>query len=433
MKNLIFSIIAFVLISNVIAQAPGKMTYQAVIRNANDQLIANTQVGVRISILQGSANGLQVYQEIQTPTTNANGLVSLEIGPLSAIDWSVGPYFIRTETDPSGGFNYTISGTNQLLSVPYALYAANSPAGAQGPPGPQGIQGVPGNDGATGPAGPQGIQGPVGPQGAPGVGLNNQGIWVSGTSYNPNDYVFAPSSSNPLVNSMFIVQAGASFVSNTNPADDLANWVEFEAPAGPQGLQGIQGPAGQDGATGPQGPQGIQGPAGQDGATGLTGADGQGGVTIAGINVTISGSGTIESPYVINAQISSPTYTVGLNADLGGYVLYVTPDGKHGLVVATVNQSSNCSWFDAQNIISDPANHDANGQKFTDWRMPTKYELNLMYLAGDAIGGFQPDYYWSSTETNFSNGDVWTHDFHMGDIIGQSPTFQNYVRAVRAF
>ncbi len=112
------------------AQSPEKMSYQAVIRGADDNLLTDTQVGIQISILQGSANGTAVYIETQEPTTNANGLVSIEIGAgtvesgdFSTIDWANGPYFIKTETDPAGGVNYTITGTSQLLSVPYALHA----------------------------------------------------------------------------------------------------------------------------------------------------------------------------------------------------------------------------------------------------------------------------------------------------------------------
>jgi hypothetical protein len=118
--------------SSVFAQSPEKLSYQAVIRDASNHLIANSAVGMKTSILQGSATGTPVYVEIYNPNpaTNANGLVTVEIGggiPLSGtfanINWANGPYFIKTETDPSGGTNYTVSGTSQLLSVPYALHA----------------------------------------------------------------------------------------------------------------------------------------------------------------------------------------------------------------------------------------------------------------------------------------------------------------------
>jgi hypothetical protein len=146
------------------AQAPNKMSYQAVIRNNANALITNTAVGMQISILQGSAIGTAVYVETQTPTTNANGLVSIEIGSVTpvtgtfaGINWANGPYFIKTETDPSGGTSYTITGTSQLLSVPYALYAESSGSSIPGPQGPIGLTGPAGPTGATGLTGPAGI------------------------------------------------------------------------------------------------------------------------------------------------------------------------------------------------------------------------------------------------------------------------------------
>jgi hypothetical protein len=115
------------------AQAPSKMSYQAVIRNSSNTLVTNAPIGMKISIIQSSPNGTTVYDETQTPTSNENGLVSIEIGGgtivsgnFSGIDWANGPYFIQTETDPNGGSNYTITGTSQLLSVPFALYSNKS-------------------------------------------------------------------------------------------------------------------------------------------------------------------------------------------------------------------------------------------------------------------------------------------------------------------
>ena len=126
MRKLFTFLVAVLLTASVFAQTPEKMSYQAVIRNSSDALVTNTQVGMQISILQGSASGTVVYTETQTPTTNVNGLVSMEIGSgagFSTIDWANDIYFIKTETDPTGGTNYTIIGTSQLLSVPYALHA----------------------------------------------------------------------------------------------------------------------------------------------------------------------------------------------------------------------------------------------------------------------------------------------------------------------
>ncbi len=126
MRHLITFLTAVLITMSVLAQTPEKMSYQAVIRNSSDVLVSNTKVGMQISILQGAADGTTVYTETQTPTTNANGLVSIEIGGeagFSIIDWTNDIYFIKTETDPEGGTNYTITGVSQLLSVPYALHA----------------------------------------------------------------------------------------------------------------------------------------------------------------------------------------------------------------------------------------------------------------------------------------------------------------------
>ena len=222
MKKIFTICAAFFLAVSVYAQSPEKMSYQAVVRDGNNLLVSSSTVGMQISILQSSSTGTAVYVETQTPTTNANGLVSLEIGAgtvvsgdFTTIDWANGPYFIQTETDPTGGTNYTITGTSQLLSVPYALYAAS---GNEGPAGPQGPQGPQGDVGATGPQGPQGVQGPQGDVGA----------------------------------------------------------------TGPQGPQGAQGPQGDVGATGPQGPQGAQGPQGDVGATGPQGPQGPTGLLTSG-------------------------------------------------------------------------------------------------------------------------------------------------------
>ena len=131
MKNItpfLFLLITF----SFFAQSPDKMSYQAVIRDATNTLLTNQSVGMQISILQTTTTGTAVYTETQTVTTNTNGLVSLEIGmgvtsdDFSAIDWKAGPYFIKTETDPTGGSSYTITGTSQLMSVPFAMYAKSS-------------------------------------------------------------------------------------------------------------------------------------------------------------------------------------------------------------------------------------------------------------------------------------------------------------------
>ena len=153
LRNLATGLLVLVSIT-VSSQSPQKFSYQTVIRNSSNQLLANQQVGIKISILQGSETGIVVYSERHTPSTNANGLATLSVGTgnvqsgvFQNINWSSGLYYIQTETDPNGGNNYTITSTQQLLSVPYALFAETSgsstpgPQGEQGPIGPAGLGG----------------------------------------------------------------------------------------------------------------------------------------------------------------------------------------------------------------------------------------------------------------------------------------------------
>ena len=129
MKKLL-SIFAFILTSVLYSQTPEKMSYQAIVRNADGNLLSNKTVGMQISILKSTSSGTEVYVETHTIDTNKNGLVTIEIGTgnviignFTAINWGQDTYFVKTETDLDGGTNYTVSGTSQLLSVPYALHA----------------------------------------------------------------------------------------------------------------------------------------------------------------------------------------------------------------------------------------------------------------------------------------------------------------------
>ena len=123
---------AIFLSMNIYAQAPQSFKYQATARSNSGNLIINQQVGMQISIIQGSASGSSVYIETFTPTTNEFGLININIGTgnsnndFSAINWALGPYFIKIEMDVTGGANYQDFGTSQLLSVPYAIHANSS-------------------------------------------------------------------------------------------------------------------------------------------------------------------------------------------------------------------------------------------------------------------------------------------------------------------
>ena len=129
--KLILTILLFVTVAlNVFAQAPEKMSYQAIIRSQTNSLVKNSDISLKVIVHQGAATGTKVYEETHFVKTNNNGLVSLEIGTgniltggFSIIPWEKGPYFIETQVDATGGTNYNIIGVTQLLSVPYALHA----------------------------------------------------------------------------------------------------------------------------------------------------------------------------------------------------------------------------------------------------------------------------------------------------------------------
>ena len=120
---------------------------------------------------------------------------------------------------------------------------------------------------------------------------------------------------------------------------------------------------------------------------------------------------------------TNPTYTVGHSAEQGGYIFWVSPDGKHGIVAETIDQESSDPLYDA---ISNPNNHSADGSNFRDWRMPTFYELNEMYLQKESIGGFSNGAFYQSSTNNFLH-------FGNGAIASNSFNYSSKIRSVRTF
>jgi hypothetical protein len=253
---------------------PQGINYQAVaIDNDGKEMVGvdlqgmpvrEKEIRVRFSILKDTETGLLTYREQHLVTTDAYGLFNTVIGQgiedaspnsFEQIDWGTGFHFLKVEIDITGGTEYKDMGTQQLWSVPYALYSKYAAAAGNG------IEAVTDNgdgtitftylDGSTyttspltGLTGPQGDVGPQGPAGPSGQdGLSAYEIWLA--------------------------------EGNTGTEADF--------------LAGITGPQGPQGAQGIQGPQGVQGPAGANGANGLDGN----GIT----STTDNGDGTFTFTY----------------------------------------------------------------------------------------------------------------------------------------
>ncbi|MDP9954959.1 hypothetical protein J2X97_000596 [Epilithonimonas hungarica] len=361
----------------LMAQSSDLISYQAVIRNQNNELVKNQSIGVRFSILKGSASGTVVYSETQTSQTNINGLLSVRIGEgsvlsgsFSTIDWGSDTYFFKTETDPSGGNNYVISGTSQMLSVPYALYAKSSgssvpgPPGATGATGPAGSQGIAGVTGATGSQGATGATGPTGLQGIQGIQGATGAQGVTGAT--------GPTGSQGIAGVMGATGSqgatgatGATGLQGLQGATGAQGVTGAIGPAGPQGVAGATGATGSQGVTGATGPtglqgiQGIQGATGNTGAVGATGAQGSSGVIqkyhvygSAGRLAVASNTPTMQPGLTQTFTLSSPA-TVAIWATIGARNTVTTSGAYSNVdVVVYVNNNflANGGWNRFSNI-----------------------------------------------------------------------------------
>ncbi|NQW26765.1 MAG: hypothetical protein HQ474_02545, partial [Flammeovirgaceae bacterium] len=131
--RIIYSILFLFYITILKAQVPTTISYQALVRDARGHLLISKEVAIQIGLKVYSSQGIFLrydYSERHVATTNANGLLTLEIGTgepsfgtFSKIDWTYGEHYIVVGIDPEGGGTYSISGESKLLSVPYALHA----------------------------------------------------------------------------------------------------------------------------------------------------------------------------------------------------------------------------------------------------------------------------------------------------------------------
>ena len=393
MKKSIFSIFIFkIILLSSFGQSPESFSYQAVARNSG-VIIANQTLGFRVKILQGSPSGPSIYTEYFTPTTNAYGLVNLEIGTgassydFSAINWGNGSFFIETSIDFSGGFSYAVMGTSQLLSVPYALYSKFSENiindlvdDADSDPNNE-IQAVKFvNDTLYLTNGGQ-------------VYLGAYAIdLVDDADSDPSNEIQAVSFVNDTLylSNGGQVYLGAYTIDLVDDADSDPN-NEIELPSGGDNGQVLQ-------------------------------TDGSGNYVW---------TGQLDSTAIANMGfVAEKTYSIGLYPEMGGYVFWVSTDGKHGLVSETQDQPQG-TWWSTQYIISIPSSHSTDGQRYRDWRLPTLYELDEMYLLRTAIGGFSPLKYHASDENDHPDAGV--VDFSNGSHRTPLKYLTHQIRSVREF
>ncbi len=447
MKNIIALIFTVILSNMLLAQAPEKISYQFVVRNNNGVLITNSNIGIQISILQFTINGSAVYVEKHNTMTNMNGLANIEIGggtPISgifaAIDWSNGPFFLKTETSPGGGTNYTITGTSQLLSVPYALYAKTAESL---------VGGLVESD-------------PVFTL-APAFGISATNIvdWNMAFGWGNHAGLYLPFSYLPdwvdITNNPFAITGPAL---NQILKFDGTNWVnELPDFAATNHIHGD--------ATGTE--SGFMSGPDKTKLDVLQNADGSETILAAGTDITISGDGTGTNPYVIGSTAGNIRHIGELFG--GGIVFYVDETGEHGLICSLIDLSTAYIWSNANGQISgntwdgqantnaivgqsgmtssaaklcdDYTNADYGTGIFSDWYLPaiaqietlnnSCYKINMtLENDGDPLTEtLSLLYYWTSN-------DYYTNQSLAYFMVAGSAYFTNksdshYVRAVRTF
>ncbi len=332
------------------AQAPQGINYQAVVRDAQGAVLQNHLVNIKYIIHDGSSNGTPVLTETDTVTTNQFGLVTHVIGTsgsnLSSVLWGTGAKYLQVEVDVTGGTTFTDMGTTQLMSVPYALFAANAATGATGATGPTGLPGsagatgaagatgvgiagatgVPGLQGITGAQGIQGVTGATGAQGATGAGLTGP----TGAA-GPTGLAGATGPGNGAT--------GPTGVQGpTGPAGGPSGATGAAGATGSQGLPGntgATGPTGSAGATGSVGATGTNGAMGSTGVTGPTGAQGATGAGIQGATGATGSAGSIGVTGATGAQGPTGAGVQGATGATGSGGGATGPSGPTGATGAT--------------------------------------------------------------------------------------------------
>jgi len=425
--------LAFLLLFCLTTFAQDGINYKAIVKDASGNLIVNDIIAVQFIIYKGVTLTNNVYQETHAPTTDANGLVVLNIGEgttvdtFSALDWGSDEHFLNVQINLGGGL--VDMGTTQFMAVPYALHAATAGSVSNA------LWETSGSNIYNENAGNVGIGTTTAGHNlevkADGQGFSqttSDGTKKIGT-YANTDGLYLQTHTDDALN----------FATNNSLAQITLNT---------NGDLGI-------GVTDPTAKLDIAGT-----IKIVDGTEGAGKV----LSSDVSGNASWQTPVL-------PPTLCGLSigdTHQGGIIFYLDASGCHGLIAAPTDQSTGIVWWNGSYVDTYAYGNgigsgEGNSQGIrrwqgtcsscyaselcqdlslggeNDWYLPSKYELNLMYenigqgnaLGLGNIGSFSDSYYWSSTE--FTLNSAWRQYFNDGNqtIIVKNVTHD--VRAVRAF
>ncbi len=416
MKRVLSVLILFLSGFYGVSQTPQQFKYQAVLKDASGIVMANQTADIFVEILKSDLVSV-VFSENHTVTTSPQGVINLNIGEisdLSVVDWKSDTYFIQISV------NGIVMGMSQLLSVPYALSAKT-------------VENIDYEQINNKPSIPADVADLT-----DNTSLLFDGNWNELNGIPPDLGIFS------------------------NEAGYLTDYVEIDGSVTNEiqtlAINGNELSISGDGGN----------------TVTLPYSDGSPTVINAGENVTISGYGTFEEPYVINAEINGLTHYIG-EFFAGGIVFYIDDTGNHGLICSPTDVGFNMNWSNVIDVaVGGYTTSDWNGAaatdaivaqsghtisaalsclnylnpdfgygEYSDWYLPAIDELNLLFtlrytinkvVESDVSSDTQPilkQIYWTSSESSSNN--AWYVNFISGQSLYIAKNNGGRVRAVREF
>lgn len=414
MKHLVAIILFCVLGIYAHAQAPQGIPYQAVARNSSGTILASTAISVRFTVRDSIATGTIKYRETFSLTTTVQGMFSVNVGQgtpvtgtFAGINWGTNAKFMQVEMDPAGGSSYVDMGTQQMMSVPYSIYSINGfPTGDIGD-----IMYHNGTNWVKLPAGTTGQVLTMGSGGTP--------VWGGCTL----------PSAGTITGTATVTASSTTTLSNATTGGAWSSSATGVATVGSTGV--------------------VTGVAAGTATISYTVTNGCGSA-VATIVVTVSaGSTTVGSTF--GGGVIAYIYVAGDPGYVSGEV--------HGLIAAPSDQSTGIQWgcYSTTTMVGGTSTALGTGAAntaivsaacgagtaarlcadlvlngYSDWYLPSRDELNKLYINRSSIGGFTgTGVYWSSSEYNAAS--AWAIAFATGATFLNNKFNADHVRAVRAF